>query len=81
MSPWFDLLTIDASTIMKTKEVRLLAVEHPIMIILAIVRITIGWSKHKNKIVDTAKFKTFVIFYGLVLVLTLSRIPWGNWFS
>ncbi|WP_339884027.1 hypothetical protein [Polaribacter vadi] len=80
MSPWFDLLTTDAATVMKTKEVRLLAVEHPLMMIIAIVLITIGWSKHKKKTTDTAKFKMFAIFYGLGLLVLLSRIPWNNWF-
>tara|TARA_R110002124_G_scaffold126800_3_gene286569 strand:- start:63 stop:485 length:423 start_codon:yes stop_codon:yes gene_type:complete len=80
MSPWFDLLTSDAATVMKTKEVRLLAVEHPLMMIIAIVLITIGWSKHKKKTTDTAKFKMFAIFYGLGLLVILSRIPWNNWF-
>ena len=65
---------------MKTKEVRLLAVEHPLMMIIAIVLITIGWSKHKKKTTDTAKFKMFAIFYGLGLLVILSRIPWNNWF-
>ncbi|MGY8908751.1 MAG: hypothetical protein ACKVIG_02660, partial [Flavobacteriales bacterium] len=80
MSPWFDLLISDAATVMKTKEVRLLAVEHPLMMIIAIVLITIGWSKHKKKTTDTAKFKMFAIFYGLGLLVILSRIPWNNWF-
>jgi len=79
MSPWFNMLTSDASAVMKDKTVRLLAVEHPIMMILAIVFITIGWSKHKKKTEDAAKFKSFVIFYGIGLVLILSRIPWNNW--
>ncbi|WP_026775967.1 hypothetical protein [Polaribacter sp. Hel_I_88] len=79
MSPWFELLTTDAATVMKTKEVRLLAIEHPLMMIIAIVLITIGWSKHKKKTTDTAKFKMFAIFYGLGLVVILSRIPWNNW--
>jgi Na+/H+-dicarboxylate symporter len=80
MSPWFELLTTDAALVMKTKEVRLLAVEHPITMILAVVFITIGWSKHKKKTADVAKFKTFAIFYGIGLLLILSRIPWSNWF-
>ena len=79
ISPWFDLLTSDAGAVMKDKAVRLLAVEHPITMILAIVFITIGWSKHKKKTEDAAKFKSFVIFYGIGLVLILSRIPWNNW--
>lgn len=80
MSPWFELLTTDAATVMKTKEVRLLAVEHPSMMIIAIVLITMGWSKHKKKTTDAAKFKTLAIFYGLGLLVILSRIPWSNWF-
>ena len=79
MSPWYKALKEDAASVMANKELRLLAVEHPVTMILAIVLITIGWSKHKKKTEDTAKFKTFTIFYGLALLLILSRIPWSNW--
>ncbi len=79
MSPWYIALKDNASEVMADKAVRLLAVEHPIMMIIAIVLITIGWSKHKKKTEDSAKFKTFAIFYGLALLLILSRIPWSNW--
>lgn len=67
--------------IMKMKEARLLMVEHPLMMILAIVSITIGWSKHKKQTTDKGKFKTIAIFYGIALVLVLSRIPWSQWFA
>lgn len=66
--------------VMKIKEARLLALEHPVMMILAIVFITIGWSKHKKIKADKAKFKTFAIFYSLALLFILSKIPWNNWF-
>ena len=79
MSPWFSALKEDAVGVMKEKSLRLLAVEHPITMILAIVFITIGWSKHKKKTTDSAKFKTFAIFYGIGLLLILSKIPWNNW--
>jgi len=59
---------------------RLLALEHPLINIIALVFITIGWSKHKKKTDDTSKFKTIAIFYGIGLLLILSRIPWGQWF-
>ena len=59
---------------------RLLAVEHPFVNILAVVLITIGYSKHKKKLTSTPKFKMLAIFYSLGLVLILSRIPWSNWF-
>ncbi|WP_299054876.1 hypothetical protein [uncultured Polaribacter sp.] len=80
MSPWYKALKADASAVMKESTARLLAVEHPTVMILAIVLITIGWSKHKKKTTDTDKFKTFAVFYGLALLLILSRIPWSNWF-
>lgn len=59
---------------------RLVAVEHPFVNILALVFITIGWSKHKKVMEGHKKFKRITIFYGLGLVLFLSRIPWGQWF-
>ena len=79
MSPWFNLLANDGSELMKDKATRLLAVEHPIMMLLAIVFITIGWSKHKKKTTDNEKFKTISLFYVIGLLLILSRIPWSNW--
>lgn len=81
MSPWYKALAADAGAVMKDSATRLLAVEHPTVMILAIVLITIGWSKHKKQVKSESKFKTFSIFYGLALVLVLSRIPWSNWFS
>lgn len=64
---------------MKNSATRLLALEHPLMMIIAIVLITIGWSKHKKQVKSESKFKTFSIFYGLALLVILSRIPWSNW--
>ena len=60
---------------------RLLAVEHPLINIIAIVLITIGWSRHKKQMEGKKKFKSIALFYGLGLVLILSRIPWGQWFN
>ena len=65
---------------MSNAALRLTSLEHPLINIIAIVLITIGWSKHKKLINSEAKFKTFAIFYGLGLVLILSRIPWNLWF-
>ena len=59
---------------------RLLAVEHPLMMIIAIILITIGWSRHKKKTEDAKKFITIGLFYGVALLIVLSRIPWSNWF-
>jgi len=60
---------------------RLLAVEHPFVGILAVVCITIGYSKHKKKLTSKPKFKMLAIFYTIGLLLVLSRIPWSNWLN
>ena len=62
-------------------EARLLALEHPLVNIVALVLITIGWSRHKKFMEGDKKFRAISIFYGLGLVLLLSRIPWGTWLS
>lgn len=59
---------------------RLLALEHPLVNLIAIILITIGWSKHKRASDDT-KFKSIAIFYAIGLALLLSRIPWQLWFA
>ena len=64
---------------MSDKALRLTSLEHPLINIIAIVLITIGWSKHKKLTDATAKFKTFAVFYGLGLLLILSGIPWSLW--
>lgn len=65
---------------MKNAELRLTILEHPLINIIAIVLITVGWSKHKKAATNEAKFNSIFMFYGLGLLLILSRIPWKLWF-
>ncbi len=65
---------------MSDKALRLTSMEHPLINIIAIALITIGWSKHKKAIDATAKFKAITVFYGVGLLLILIRIPWSLWF-
>ena len=67
--------------VMKDATARLFIVEHPLMMILAVVFLTIGFSKQKNKKTDFTKFKTIANFYGIALLLVLSRIPWSQWLN
>ena len=66
---------------MSNAALRFQAIEHPITMLLAIVLITLGWSRHKKQTTDLGKFKKIALFYGLGLVLILSRIPWDLWFN
>jgi NADH:ubiquinone oxidoreductase subunit 2 (subunit N) len=65
---------------MSDKALRLTSLEHPLINIIAIALITIGWSKHKKATDSQAKFKSIFLFYGLGLLLILSRSPWSLWF-
>lgn len=61
---------------MKDSFTRLLAVEHPFTNIVAIILITIGYSQAK-KLEDGSR--KILIFYGIGLLLLLSRVPWSTW--
>jgi len=64
---------------MKDAALRLTSLEHPLINIIAIALITIGWSRHKKAFDSEAKFKGISIFYTLGLLLILARIPWSLW--
>lgn len=66
--------------VMGDKLLRSNIVEHPLMMIIAVVLITIGYSKHKKKLTSTPKFKVLAIFYTLALISVLAKIPWNTWF-
>lgn len=55
---------------------RLYLLEHPIMMLIAIVLITIGYSRAKKLADENKKFKQVFIYFGIALLLILSRIPW-----
>jgi len=74
-SDWSEL----GGKVMSDSVSRLYLVEHPLINFIAIVLITIGYSKHKKKLTSSSKFKTLLIFYALALICLLSRIPWDIW--
>ncbi len=72
---------------MKNPLHRFYGMEHLIGMLLAIVLITIGYSKSKRKENDADKFKTIRLFYLIGFILILLFIPWpfrinlgGGWF-
>lgn len=60
---------------------RLTAVEHPLINILAIVIITIGYSRAKKPGNPRARFRSIYMMYAIGLLLILSRIPWASWLN
>ncbi len=66
---------------MKDSDIRMVVIEHPLMMIIALIVMTVGFLKFKNKSTDKEMYKTIAVYYGIALLLVLSRIPWGNWFN
>lgn len=71
---------------MKNSITRFYSMEHFVTMILAIVLITIGYSRGKRKSESTAAGKAVFVFYLIGLFLILLGIPWpfrglgGGWF-
>jgi hypothetical protein len=81
-SPYFEAAKqLGMGVVMKDSTLRLYLVEHPLINIIAITLITIGWSKHKKAADDAVKFKKLAYLYTAGLLLLLSRIPWSTWLS
>jgi|SRR5690606_34951915 len=70
---------IGMGTVMGNADWRSKIIEHPFAMILAVVFITVGYSKHKKQLSSKRKFKFLAIFYTLALVCILAKIPWSTW--
>ena len=79
VSPCFDQWAEIGISVMKDTQTRLYLVEHPLINILAIFLITMGWSMHKRQSESSKKFLRIILFYSLGLLLLLSGIPWSTW--
>ncbi|MCC2598645.1 hypothetical protein [Sphingobacterium sp. FBM7-1] len=58
---------------------RLYFLEHPLMMLLGVVLITIGYSKAKRQTDSQKANKLVLTFYIIGLIFILSRIPWSTW--
>lgn len=67
--------------VMKNADLRDKIIEHPTTMIIAIVLITIGYSKHKKKLTSKPKFKMLAVFYTLAFILVIAKIPWKTWLA
>ena len=60
---------------------RLYAVEHPLINLIAVALITIGYSRAKKLTESKSRFRSMYLFYGIGFILILSRIPWTTWLN
>ena len=71
----------NGAQVMKDATLRLFAVEHISVMIIAAVLLTIGYAKQKRTEDSATKFKRISIFYAIALLLIMSRIPWAIWLA
>ena len=62
-----------AAGFMKDTVTRFFALEHPLLMIIGTIVITIGYLKSKKKISPN---KTIAVYYLIGLILVASRFPW-----
>ncbi len=73
---YFHTLTTGGAAMMKNTFQRFYAMEHNVMMIIAIILIHIGYSSIKKNISDQAKFKRLFWFTTIAMVVILVSIPW-----
>jgi heme A synthase len=55
---------------------RFFTLEHPIMMIIAIILVTLGYSKAKKETYPSKKFRKILIYYTVALFIVIIAIPW-----
>lgn len=63
---------------MKNADLRFYAVEHILIMVIALVLVHIGRAKSKKAKTPLAKHRSAAIYYGISLVLILVAIPWDR---
>lgn len=61
---------------MKDSVLRFYTMEHILLMLIALVLITMGYSKVKKSTESSDKFKHIIVCFGIALVLIIAAIPW-----
>lgn len=79
ISPKFLWWNAGFKSVIENSDYRIYLIEHPIVNVIGVLIITIGWSIHKKSNINSKKFIRIGVFYLIGLFLLSSRIPWANW--
>ncbi len=78
LSPYVQSALNNFGAAMKEPSLRFWAVEHILVMIIAVVVAQVGRIKAKKATLDVDKHKITAIWYTIAIILMLSRIPWGE---
>ena len=75
-SPWWESFKASASGAIKVADIRFYAIEHPVMMLAAVILATIGNARAKRAATDDKAYRTRAIFFSITLIVILLAIPW-----
>lgn len=78
ISPFTQAAFQDFGAAMKNADLRFYAVEHFLMMLIAVVLIHIGRSKSKRISNTKRKFGVALVFYAIAYAIILAGIPWSR---
>lgn len=78
VSPFTKSAFADFGAAMKNQVLRFYAVEHILIMIIALVLIHIGRAKSKKALLSVSRHKAAAIWYGIAFILILAGIPWDR---
>ena len=78
VSPVTKAAFSDFGAAMKNADLRFYAVEHILMMVIALVLVHIGRAKSKKATAPWKKHRNAAVFYGIALILILAAIPWDR---
>lgn len=78
VSPFTKAAFADFGAAMKNADLRFYAVEHILLMLIALVFVHIGKAKSKKAKTSFNKHRAAAIWYGLAFILVLAGIPWDR---
>jgi len=76
LSPSTRLAMADFGAAMKDKTLRFWAVEHPAMMLLAVILVHVGFRLARSAPSDAVRHKRVAVLFTIALVLVLAAVPW-----
>lgn len=78
ISPFIEAAMANMKATMADRAVRFFVAEHPTIMVVAAVLMTIGGIVAKNAVDDAARHRRLLVFAGLTMAMVLWGIPWGR---
>lgn len=72
----FTYVNPEGGSMMKNANLRFFQMEHPLMMIISVILITLGYGMAKKSVEDGKKYKKAFQYFTVALLLILLSIPW-----